>query len=78
MSEAKEPAEQASKPYCQNCRHWQEYLTDDFNGQCRRRAPAAWIFTGSQAADPPERIEAAWPTTFCEDWCGDWQESAPK
>jgi hypothetical protein len=52
---------------CADCRFW--HRLGEENGECRRYPPAIGDKTGSR--------NAAWPTTFDDDWCGEWKPDVP-
>jgi hypothetical protein len=54
---------------CSTCRFWEPPDSDDCFGECRRRAPLPRL--GPDNADSIARAE--WPSTFDDDWCGEWQ-----
>lgn len=70
---------------CANCRFWpiSEWSTPDHprglgtgdggrHSDCRRHAPPR---ADAKHYHPHERmyVNAAWPTTREDDWCGDWE-----
>ncbi len=62
--------------YCKDCTYWQPESEDGKQGLCRRYAPkplqgqAITTAAGEQTYD---RYLAIFPTTFSEDWCGEFQ-----
>lgn len=54
---------------CQHCRFWEGTLEDE-EGDCRKYAPRPY------QPSPSEEVGARsfeWPTTYFEDWCGDFE-----
>lgn len=52
------------KQTCGTCKYWKE-----FGSQCRRHSPTTMISTDRNIA-----IQPVFPTTYENDWCGDWEE----
>ncbi|MCX8004046.1 MAG: hypothetical protein N2688_03670 [Burkholderiaceae bacterium] len=59
-------------PMCETCRFWtRDYgrLTSETDAECRRHAPTPACYDASGDAFPS--LNAAWPITEADDWCGD-------
>lgn len=53
---------------CGECRFW-ERLGGEL-GECHRRAPAPLL----EQPDPQgETLAVLWPTTYSDQWCGEWE-----
>jgi hypothetical protein len=60
---------------CANCLYWSirdPERTSEIEGKCRRRAPLPMMI----AEPEQEQLDAYWPTTFHDDWCGEWAPAA--
>ncbi len=59
-------------PTCWTCRYWTRNnarITDDDDAECRRHAPSPVLY--NDAAHESPSINAAWPSTYMDSWCGD-------
>ena len=75
------------KHLCVACRHWTADDDDQTFGECHRHAPRPMPLIqmnrvmGAISGEPYEPDEhdeylnraAFWPTTQCDDWCGEWK-----
>jgi len=48
---------------CENCKYWDSDKDIPFMGVCYRYA---------HPVEGPESMDATWPRTKNEDWCGEW------
>lgn len=57
---------------CKTCRFWRKPM-DRISGECRRNAPKpiGWV-AGNDDEENIPRVEAVWPVTFDDDFCGEW------
>jgi hypothetical protein len=62
---------------CQDCRFWEEHEPEDWIGICRRHAPTALTRITTDDGKLPLEVEARWPMTTNEDWCGDFSPTVP-
>lgn len=53
---------------CGNC-HWHDHL----NVRCKRHAPINFMVEYEIEGRQRKTTSTEWPTTFENDWCGDWQ-----
>ncbi len=60
---------------CGDCRFWQaNAYKKDGDGWCRRHAPTAVHFAQIETEDETRGDSGAvWPTTGCDEWCGEFQ-----
>lgn len=58
---------------CEDCVFWKKNIViqEDTQGTCRRNAPRA-IYSTCDPRDADEEY-AYWPTTFMDDWCGEFK-----
>jgi hypothetical protein len=59
-------------PTCWTCRFWTRNngrTTTDTDAECRRHAPRPTLYRDEGGETPA--INAAWPATDSDDWCGD-------
>lgn len=59
-------------PTCWTCRYWTRNngrITTGDDAECRRRSPAPITYRDSAGESPA--LNAAWPVTDMNDWCGD-------
>jgi hypothetical protein len=59
---------------CEHCAYYS--ATDDDLGNCHRNAPRPALVMVQAIKDHPENI-TAWPTVARNNWCGEWEPSAP-
>lgn len=62
---------------CKACAFWHSLDmattgVENDGGECRRRAPSP----AAQPEDDYTSPYAAWPITFAEEWCGEWERKA--
>jgi hypothetical protein len=56
---------------CENCKFWEPKESDvPATGLCHRYAPRP---LGTHPVKSPESMDAIWPRTKGEGWCGEWQ-----
>ena len=55
---------------CENCKFWQQDNEISYMGLCRRHAPHP---PATHPVESPGSMDAIWPRTKNEDWCGEWQ-----
>jgi hypothetical protein len=63
---------------CDNCKFWKEVVevVDNPNmGPCRRRAPMSETTNPLSGA---KNLNALWPQTKSNDWCGEWEAKVRK
>jgi hypothetical protein len=63
---------------CRGCRFWKDHGVTGF-GDCRRYAPRPKLSPAPKDDDDliaRPNLEARWPVTFEEDWCGEFKEKA--
>lgn len=63
---------------CGVCRFWRrKHGADEEFGKCRRNAPSVAIIDpqkpGNENLGISRDLEALWPGTFEEEWCGEFQ-----
>lgn len=73
MPENVSSAETPPEEFCHGCRYWQLIGDEFLDGECRRHAPRL----SGMAAPHGDAIHqdpkwAMWPTTFRDDWCGEF------
>ena len=60
---------------CENCRFWDLYdvtVGCGAFGECHRNPPPPYY-----EDDKPEPVDIGrWPSTWHNDWCGEWQPAA--
>ena len=54
---------------CSACKFWEEISDTPAMGSCRRHAPLAVILNPLSEFS---NLDARWPRTKPEDWCGEW------
>ena len=56
---------------CGSCKFWDR--RSGVAGRCRRNAPKpmGWV-EGNDDEENIPRVEAVWPVTFDDDFCGEW------
>lgn len=55
---------------CEDCKFWQVENNLTSTGSCHRYAPRPAV---SHPIAGPESMDAVWPRTKNEEWCGEWQ-----
>jgi hypothetical protein len=61
---------------CALCQFWHEMVGDE-TGQCRRYAPRPAMFAALPNTGGEGEVEAVWPQTNAEDWCGEFVDVTP-
>jgi hypothetical protein len=54
---------------CETCRFYRSPDLDGYGGECRRRAPSAYLVVPGDDCDK----SAFWPSVCLSDWCGEWR-----
>jgi len=54
---------------CQDCKFWDSHEGELKLGFCRRCAPPA---ASISPLDPKGNLDAVWPRTPPDAWCGEW------
>jgi hypothetical protein len=66
---------------CAECRFFDRYRPTGDHGQCRRRAPVAFVDEYGPAECRTRTIEGAFPSVLSDWWCGEFEareEPAPE
>jgi hypothetical protein len=70
------------KEQCENCRFWRrpEAQAEKAAGNCLRHAPRPWgagyVGVDTVVDESIKRkfcSDALWPTTYRDEWCGEWR-----